>query len=151
RLPTDGDDVDAAVAVEVLGREVFHGDAAVVEDVPGPFRAGVVERFVEPHAAPLAGLVALVVPDADDEFVFTIAVEVSCPDSMAPLQAVVDDLAIHELLVTIFWCRVNDYLVTVPRLNCGNPGSASFEVPKLDLAGTATALGVRLVPLTSPI
>src|SRR4029077_6778174 len=42
RLPPDGDDVDAAVAVEVAGGDVFHGDAAIVENVPGPVSALVV-------------------------------------------------------------------------------------------------------------
>jgi hypothetical protein len=61
RLPTDGDDVNAAVAVEIGCREVFHGDSAIVEDVPRPFLAWVIHRFVEPDAAPLTRRFALVV------------------------------------------------------------------------------------------
>src|SRR5262249_40543230 len=83
RLSAPGDDVDAAIAVEVRRGEVFHGDAAVVEDVPCPFRALVVERLVQPHAAPLAGFVAFVVADADDDFVILVAVEVGAPDGVA--------------------------------------------------------------------
>src|SRR6516225_11022353 len=89
RLPADGDDVDAAVAVEARRRQVFDGNAAVVENMPGPLRALVVERLVEPNAATLAGLVAFVVAYAYDDFVVLVAVEIGAPDGVAPFQTVV--------------------------------------------------------------
>src|SRR5437879_4282743 len=47
RLSPHRDDVDLAVAVKVGTGEVFDGDAARIEQHAGPFRAFVVNRFVD--------------------------------------------------------------------------------------------------------
>ena len=75
-LSADGDDVRAAVAVEIGDGQRFHGHAAVFDNVPGPARAFVVERLVDADAAPLTRFVAEVVADTDDDFV-ALAVQVS--------------------------------------------------------------------------
>src|SRR5260370_573378 len=63
---------------------------------------------------------------------------------MAPLELLVDDVSLP------FGCRivrlgVDHDLMAVPRLDGGNHRLAVFQLPLLDLAGAAVALGIGLV------
>src|SRR4051812_24414360 len=82
RLPAAGDDVLLAVAVQVRDRQVFHRDAAVVEDEAVPLLALAVGVLVDSDAALLGEGVALrrVIAHTDHEFIILVAVEVGEPD-----------------------------------------------------------------------
>src|SRR5262249_10849227 len=104
-----------------------------------------VRRLVDPHAAPLAGLLTLVVAHADDQLLVAVAVEVGAPDRVAPLQPIVDNVAVPQLLRRVVRRRVDDHLVAVAWLDGGNVLAALREVAEFDLAGAAVAPGVVLV------
>src|SRR5207249_577100 len=140
----DGDDVDAAVAVEVGAGEVFDGDAAGIDDGPGPFGAGAVGGFVNADAAAIAGFGVQIVADADDQLFVAVAVEVGAPDGVAPFQGVVEKMTLPEL-AGFARGRVGDDLVAVPRLNGGDVFVAASKGALFDFAGAAIALGIVLV------
>src|SRR4029079_17351816 len=73
RRPADSDDVRTTVAVQVAGGKILDGDTAGIDDLPRPFRAGLILRIVDAHAA-LERIVEIVA-DADDELLIRIAVE----------------------------------------------------------------------------
>src|SRR5437660_2586573 len=146
RLPADGDDVDAPVAVEIGAHQVLHRHAAVVDDLAAPFRALVVRRLVDAHAAARGEFVALLrlVAHADDQLVIAVAVEVGAEDGVAPAQLFVDDMAVpHRALRGRF--GVDDDLVAVPGLDGGDEAFAVLELALFDLAGAAVALEVGLI------
>src|SRR5262245_43858363 len=116
RLPADGDDVRAAVAVELGDREVFDRDAALVEELARPLRAEGLGRAVDADAAALS---AALLAAADDQLVGAVAVEVGGRDGVAPLELVVDDVAVpHRAL--LLRLGVDDDLEAVPRLDGGD-------------------------------
>src|SRR5262249_39654627 len=101
RLPADGDDVNLAVAVEVGRGQVLDVHTALVDQGPLPLCSLRARRSVDAHAAPLARLHAQVVAHADNQLVVAVTVEVGAPDGMAPLQLVIDDLALPQLALFI--------------------------------------------------
>ena len=129
----DGDDVGLAVAVEVGDGQVFHRDAAVVEDVPLPLRALAVGALVDADAAALRELVARlrvrVVAHADDEFVRAVAVEVREPDRVAPPQLLVDDVAVPELPARRRAVYVTTWLPCHGSMVAITPSFASSRLP----------------------
>src|SRR5262249_24879650 len=144
-LPTDRDDVDLAVAVEIGRGQVLDRHAAVVDDVPGPFRAFAVRAFVDADAATFAGLHAQADAYAADQPVVAIAIALGSPDAMAPLQLLINDVADPLLLDRVVGLRVDNHLIAMPRLDGGAVFLAVLELALFDLAGAAIALGIGLV------
>ena len=70
--------------------------ADLIDDLPGPFGAFTVGALVDADATALAELHAQVVPDADDQLVVAVAIEVGTPDAVAPLELFVDHVAVPE-------------------------------------------------------
>src|SRR5262249_23737128 len=136
RLPPDGDDVDAAVAVQIRNGEVLHRHPAVLDNLPLPLAVLQVSGLVDAHPATLAGLLAPVVADADDQLLHAVAVNVGTPDRVAPAQPVVDDVPVPQRL-RIARRRVGDHLMAVPRLDGGDVGKAVLELAAFDLAAAA--------------
>src|SRR5579864_1223231 len=122
-LAAHGDDVDAAVAVDVGTNQVFDRHTAVVYNLPGPLLALAVGTFIDPHAAPqckfVAGLWIWVVADTDDQLIVAVAIEVGTPHAMAPAQLFVEDESLEQAILALF-VGVNDDLVAVPRLDRGD-------------------------------
>src|SRR5262245_34101298 len=69
RLPANGDDVDLAVAVEVGTGRVLDGHAAVLDDLPLPLLALLVEGLVDAHPAALAAGLRFIVAHTNHQFV----------------------------------------------------------------------------------
>ena len=149
-LSADGDDVRAAVAIEIGDGQRFHGHAAVFDNVPGPARAFVIERLVDADAAPLPRLVAEIVPDADDDFGVGAAVHVSTFDGVSPLEAIIDHVAVPQLRL-VLRLRVNDNLMSMPGLNSGKDWPENGKIAWIDFAASPVALWISLVSLTDAL
>src|SRR5262245_24876770 len=139
--PTDGDEVDTAVAVDVGRREVFDRDAPLFDDLPRPFAANLVHRTVDADAA--ANLAA-VVADANDDFVGPIAVEVCHRHGMAPFQLVVNHVTIPHGARLSRLCVDHD-LETMPRLHGGDELLAILQNALLDFARPRASFGIVLI------
>ncbi len=94
RLPADGHDVNAAIAVQIGGGKILNMNAALIEQLTLPLRPRIVECFENAHAAFLARLLAEIVADADNQLLAAVAVEIGAPDGMAPFQAIVQNVTL---------------------------------------------------------
>src|SRR5262245_53553375 len=85
-----GDDVGPAIAVQVVHDQVFRGDAAVIDDVFGPFAARLVVGVVDKDSR--AGRVARAFVAVPDHYlVGAVVVHVGDPYSVAALERVVQN------------------------------------------------------------
>lgn len=137
-----GHDVVAAVAVKVGNDQVFDGEVAVVDDVPGEGQRGrtVGLRVVDPHAG-ARGIVRrafVLVALADDDFVVGVVVEIGGPGGMAPGQGLVNDLAVPEVLARLR--RGVDDLEPCQGSIGGDVPAAVGQTAELDFAGSLERL-----------
>src|SRR5437867_1837649 len=92
-LAANGDDIDAAVAVQVRGCQIFDGDATGIDELARPLGAALIQDLVNAYATPF---LTAVVTYTDDQLVDAVAVEVRRPNGMAPFQFLVNDMPVHH-------------------------------------------------------
>src|SRR5260370_41048100 len=81
----------------------------------------------------------------DNQLVGAVAVGIGGPDGVAPLQLVIENVALPERLVRLARRRVHDDFVAVPRLDRRQERRAVLQLPLLDFTGATAAILVRLI------
>ena len=83
----DGDDLVAAVPVQVADREILHRDLPGMDQ--GALPRSIRLAIVHSHAAPMR---CRFVSDADDQFVSLVVIQIRACDRMPPLELIIDHL-----------------------------------------------------------